>query len=536
MHTVFCGEMMNNQKAADLLFFAGFALSVLQIWLPAYYITGDGPCHLYNAQILHDLWAHKNIAFYSRFYSEVYQPNPNWMSHLSLALLLFMVNGVVAEKILLTCYVVLFVSGFTVLLKRLNSDSPLWRLVVFVFIFHYVLAKGFYNFSFSVAFLFWLMATWLRYLENKKPGTAVLFFFLALLTFFAHPMAFAFGCIGCGALTVSYSLSAKKNRMKSMGSGLLVLAACLLPCGVLFTRFASSEGGQVHLHLSRYRILELPDLNCLVNVTGKEVLMVKIIFIVLAVLFVLAIVLKYRKGFAIHRFDGLLVTAFFAAFLYLWFPDKLFGGSLFIIRAQGIAAIFAVCCISYMLPPGKIKDVAGLLLFGFFIGLSIIRIGCREVASEGVGDILSASKYIKPYSIILPLDFSPDGKDVHGNVIADRNWLFSHAWQYMGTEKPLIFLDNYEANTGYFPLVWKEETNPYYHLCTNGAIEAQPPYATIGDYKNKTGVTIDYILMWCYDASWLKDEHFRKLYAEIKGGYRIVYTSPTGRTILLAKQ
>jgi hypothetical protein len=152
-----------------------------------------------------------------------------------------------------------------------------------------------------------------------------------------------------------------------------------------------------------------------------------------------------------------------------------------------------------------------------------------------VKDYLSAANYIKPYSVILPLDFFPCGKDAHGNVIADRNWLFSHASQYMGTEKPLIILDNYEANTGYFPLVWKEEVNPYHHLCTNGSIESQPPYATIGDYKNKTGVSIDYILMWCYDSSALKDADFRKLYAEINGEYHLVYTSQTGHIVLYGK-
>ena len=50
---------MNYPRTASYLLLAGYAICLLQIWLPGYYLTGDGPCHLYNAQILHDLWAGK---------------------------------------------------------------------------------------------------------------------------------------------------------------------------------------------------------------------------------------------------------------------------------------------------------------------------------------------------------------------------------------------------------------------------------------------------------------------------------------------
>jgi len=543
---------LNSPKTANYLLLAGYLLCMLQIWLQGYFLTGDGPCHLYNAQILHDLWSGKNIAFYERFFEVVGKPNPNWMTHVLLGALLFVFKGIVAEKILLSGYVVLFVSGFTRLLKRLDSASLFWPLVVFVFVFHYVLAKGFYNFSFSMALLFWMINTWLLVLERINAVRVAGFFVMVCLTFFAHPVAFAFGGFCCLALLVSSYALEKENRkereeakkaqrngrQKLIFQNLLLLFLCILPCSLMLLKFAAGEAheGAIVLHPVKNRIIEFADFNCLVNVSSSEAILVRVVWFLLSGLLLYALFQRFRKGFQWQRYDGLFGGMLFALFLYLFFPDKLFGGSLFAIRAQYLWGLFMVCCIGYMVPAGKLKNGAGLVFFLAFTGLSIPRMLCMASASDGVKDIVSAEQFIKPFSVVLPLDFSPGGLDKKGAVIADRNWLFCHAWQYLVFDKPLIILDNYEANTGYFPLVWKDSTNPYHHLCTNGAMEGQPPYATINYYKSKTGVTIDYIMLWCYQDKWLWDEHFRKLYKEIMAGYRLVYKSESGRVELYERR
>ena len=166
---------MNSQKTLNALLLTGFILCLLQIWLPAFYLTGDGPSHVYNAQILHDLWCNKNTAFYAHYYQLVYQPNPNWLSTIVLALLMFVVNGIVAEKIYLTLYVLLYTRGFYLLLKKISGSNSYWPLVIFLFVFTHVLAKGFYNFSFSIAFYFWVVWSWIRFLDRRNIGNALLF-------------------------------------------------------------------------------------------------------------------------------------------------------------------------------------------------------------------------------------------------------------------------------------------------------------------------------------------------------------------------
>ena len=126
-----------------------------------------------------------------------------------------------------------------------------------------------------------------------------------------------------------------------------------------------------------------------------------------------------------------------------------------------------------------------------------------------------------------------------GNLQKDRNFLFVHTAQYLGTVKPLIVLDNYEANMGYFPIHWKDKTNPYFHLSSGSdstrGIEGVPPGADIDKYMQLSGVTINNIVMWCYEPAYLENETFKKLYDQINAGYHVVYTSPSKRTILFEK-
>jgi len=534
---------LNPDKTARILLLSGYGICLLQVWLPDYYLTGDGPCHVYNAQILHDLWSGRNAIFYGHFFQVVGSPNPNWMSHLLLAGLLLLFKGVMAEKILLSGYIILFISGFTRLLRRMDAHSAYWQLAAFAFVFHYVLAKGFFNFSFGIAIMFWMTDAWLALLTKRNAGHILGFFLLVCLTFFAHPVAFAFGAACCGTLAWSTvrprnSSTGRHAYSRRVLGNLLVCSVCLLPCLILLLKFAAGQAhdGGVALHLARYKVLEFPDFNCLVSLTTHEVWPVRGLWALLTCLLVYALVVRLRKGIKWHRFDGLLATMLFALFVYFFFPDKLFGGSLFVVRAQYIWALFSVCSIGYLLPRGKTKNIAGLLFFATFIGLSVMRMKCMAVASSSLNEIMKAEPSILPGSVVLPLDFSPGGRDDKWQVIADRNWLFCHAWQYMGTDKPLILLDNYEANTGYFPLVWKDSTNPYHLFCHNGELESQPPHGSVKSYKNASGSSIDYVLLWCYEDKWLEDEPFNRLYREIKTGYELIYQSETGRVELYKKK
>ncbi len=532
--------VMLRERILNILLVAGFVVCLGQLWWPHFYVTGDGPCHVYNARVLHDLWLGVNKDFYSRFFEVSNQPNPNWCATVLLSLPMFLFNGAVSEKLFLTLYAGMFAGGFYLLLKRINKEPSLWLLVVFLFIFHHTLSKGFYNFSFGIALFFWVVWSWLRFLGDRKNAHALIFFVVTGLLFFTQLLPFVFALITCGLLTVTFALdkgeSDKGVATRYFFKNVIFLFVLSAPFLALMLWFTIKEGGMgLHLQPHLYRLKELVQFRYLVNAVHGEEFFAGMVGITLTSLLLFSVAGRFKGGFKVHRYDGLFLSFLFALFVCLFFPEDFMGRVILItMRAQLFVFILASCCIAYMLPL-RWRDAGGVLLFTCFLCLSWVRFGYLQRASGAAMDYCSALQYIQPMRVVLPLDFDPAGRDADGKPVADRNYLFSHAADYMGAEKPLIMLDNYEANAGYFPLSWTASTNPYARLGRFEGIEGHPPCADIEAYTQTAGVSVDYLLFWCYDSSMLTKGHYAFLADQINRGYHEVYVSGSGRTVLYEK-
>lgn len=519
---------------------AGVAMCLAQIWWPHYYVTGDGPCHTYNATVLHDLWNGHNTAFYNRFYTVLYDPNPNWLSHILLNLPMYLFSGPVSEKLYLTLYAALLISGFYSLIKRVSGTSSYWITVVFLFVFHHTLAKGFYNFSLSTALFFWMVHAWLQFAEKKNTVNTLVFFLFSGLTFFTQLLPFVFGAVTCFGLIVSYSLSRSKAMTQSRFSyfiqNSITLGILVAPFLALMYWFTNKEGGaNIQLHHHLYRLVELVQFKYAVNAAEGETFFAAVSGIVLTALLLTSIIFRIKYKQAVNKYDGFFYSLLFILFVYLFFPEDFMHRAILIsMRAQLFLLSLAGICIAYTLPQ-QIKNAGGWILFTCFVALSVARFSYMSKASDAAEDYNSVSPYIKPYSIVLPLDFAPEGRDEHNQPIANHNYIFTHALHYTGCEKPLILLDNYEANAGYFPLQWVYNVNPYTHLSRNEGLEAQPPGIDIAAYTQASGIAIDYIVLWCYDSSFLANGDYRATDSKIRDAYHLIYTSPSKRTILLER-
>ncbi len=520
------------------LLYAGVFLCLLQIWLPGFYLTGDGPCHLYNARIMHDIWSGQNVDLYRSFFEVGYQPHPNWLSTVLLAGLMFLVKAVVAEKLFLSIYVLVYISGFYLLLKKLSPGGYYWVLSVFLLVFPLTLAKGFYNFSFSIGFYFWIIYLWILLLEHISWQRVGGLLCLIATVFFTHLLAFVFAAFTCLALLFSWCIAFGQPRAllkKYSFSRLSLLFLLFAPFILLSFWFTGAQGGlQLQLTHHFYRMVELFQLKFLVTVTNREYLFLYVASGMMFLLF-FYVMFQCKQWRRIQKFDGLLITLVLALVIYLFFPESFMGHLILIsMRVQLYILVLILCCIAYLLPDNKLKNSVGILFFICFVGLTLTRIRIQLKASDGVTEVLSASGNIKPGSVLLPLDFEPQGKDTEGNIISD-NYLFAHVAQYIGANIPLIILDNYEANMGYFPLHWIDKMNPYYNLSVDAGIEGHPPAADLAHYEAVSGRQPDYILMWCYNDSYLSDPGFSRLYHDIVAGYHQVYISPAKRAVLFEK-
>ena len=313
---------MPRVKLLYALMIAGTLLCLLQIWWPTYYLTGDGPCHLYNARIIHDLQTGTDTAFYQRFYTYETNPNPNWLSHILLSGLMYVIPAIAAEKLLLSIYTLVLITGFYKVLKQTSGSSSYWITAVFLFVFHHTLAKGFYNFSLGTALYFWMIWWWMRLLEKRNTLNTLVFFLLSGLTFFAQLLPFVLGIITCGMLAISYTATLEHrlpfiNRLAQTLITLIILCA---PFIALMFWFTNKQGGlNIQLQHHFYRIIELIQFKYLVNMSTDEELFTGITGLTIISLVIYALVYRILHRQYLHKYDGILYTTVIIAFVYLFF-------------------------------------------------------------------------------------------------------------------------------------------------------------------------------------------------------------------------
>jgi hypothetical protein len=166
-----------------------FCLLVLSylfpLWAFRYIPTQDGPSHLANAEIMKkydDAGAERLRAF---FVLNI-KPIPNLLYHLLLAGLLYVFRPLLAEKILLSAYVIIFAFALRALGKAAGGRAGPAAFLVFPIIFSYPFQMGFFGFMFSLAVGTFGIAYYWRRRDEATPWLFVTLNVLGMLIFFFH--------------------------------------------------------------------------------------------------------------------------------------------------------------------------------------------------------------------------------------------------------------------------------------------------------------------------------------------------------------
>uniref|UniRef100_UPI0019616CE7 hypothetical protein n=1 Tax=Okeania hirsuta TaxID=1458930 RepID=UPI0019616CE7 len=152
-----------------------------------------------------------------------------------------------------------------------------------------------------------------------------------------------------------------------------------------------------------------------------------------------------------------------------------------------------------------------------------------------VQEYLEVRQHIPDRSTVLPLSFAHQGLTPEGKNVARRIWLFMHAADYLGTDRSLVMLGNYEAGLGYFPLIWKADKQPYVHLGVRENIEGRPPAVDLLSYPQKTGGSVDYVLSWCMEGEFKDHPNTLDLRNQLEKAYEEVFRSSNGLAVLYKK-
>ena len=216
------GYMLNWKKPTwKHLFIFLLILHVAPLWVFTYFPTQDGPSHIYNALTLIEHHKHENYTM-----RDIWKLNitifPNWMSHIILALLLYIFPPLITEKILVTLTVGLVPISFVYFLNAVHKRGYLFCWLGFIFSYNYLLFMGFYNFALSISFFFFSFGYWWRHREDLRVNHLIVLYLLLLVTYLCHIVSYGLVLLGisvaAGCLWGSKAIATAWKERKNDGS------------------------------------------------------------------------------------------------------------------------------------------------------------------------------------------------------------------------------------------------------------------------------------------------------------------------------
>ena len=477
--------MMNFSKyhtLSHLVIVILILVYLLPIWLFSYFPTQDGISHVYNSHIITD---YNNPDFeFGDYYDVHWFPFPNWLSHISLTILMYIFSPLYAETVFLSLYVILFPVSIHYFLNAVRPNQNSLVILSFTFIYNYLLLMGFYNFAVSVPLFFLALGYWWKYKDNLDTIRIICINLLILITYFAHLISYAFVLFSIALLTVFHY---RGNIKKILLTGCSVLPAALmllvyLPTSDLVSgRPPSFDFG---------RIGELMK-----NLIGMKVLIAYdqnqswIAYSVFAcLLFLIIYTLWNGRVNLIKENSGqnlflLLFTVFLG--LYLILPNNVGPGGWVNDRLLILSMLSVLACFRLSENPRWRRIFTAGVTILAIINIAYITILCQKLNTE-LDEFNAFVEKVEDNSVILPLQFDSGGESL-------RIGIFVNGANYYCLDNGCINLGNYEVQFDYFPVHFK----PTFETPTDEkewvqTVHWRSEQIDLCDYSDN----VDYLLLW----------------------------------------
>jgi hypothetical protein len=158
------------------------------VWLlsmPAW-PSQDGPVHLYYTHVFGALLSHQPT-IYTRYYTIKHLLPPYALYYYALLALSKFVPLLLADRLIVCAYLVLFVFGFRYLAQAIAPNADRSTLLATLLALNWSVGMGFVNFCLSLALVFWAMGLWLRF-ANTRLAARLGFLLLVVAITLTHPV------------------------------------------------------------------------------------------------------------------------------------------------------------------------------------------------------------------------------------------------------------------------------------------------------------------------------------------------------------
>jgi hypothetical protein len=159
--------------------------------------------------------------------------------------------------------------------------------------------------------------------------------------------------------------------------------------------------------------------------------------------------------------------------------------------------------------PNKFNILIVCLIVMLHLGLLFKHLNgtIKRLDSDAIA-INKVESFINANSIVLPINLS-------------ENWLEPHFSNYLGVDKPMIILENYEASVGWFPIKWNEKKIPNILLGERNSVSGLQ-WASNSNSKNIR--QIDNVLLYGNTGK-IDDLNWKELKEILLSDFKLKYSS-----------
>lgn len=515
------------------LFWVLIALSLLPLWSARYFPSQDGPAHIYNALILRDYHRPSGAVF--REYFELNPgPEPNLLGHWIMSGLMLIVRPWVAEKLLITLYIVLLPLSARYAVRAVSRGGSFLAFLSFPLIYSLALHKGLYNFCLGLPLYFYFVGFWLRRRGRFNARGMAVLLGLSLLLYFAHVVALlsAYATVGMVAVTqLALEEFARgrgeinlPSRARNVLSRIILPAFVLLPSLILAARFfLQHRGDPTGIQPAARMLNELRRLSPLVSYRKSEGIcagLVAMLFATLTLCGMWRLLVKRARVSADVLLPALAVSLLF----YFLSPNSAAGGGLISPRLMlfcYLLLILWLACTPFPQWAQWAVRASAAILFLWMLAAYTVRYRQLNVY---LADYAECAPLIERNATLLPICLTDRGYyDERRPLTSDHvARLFVHAADYVAVDRNLVDLSNYEATQGYFPTLFRPGVSPEGCIKANG--EGLLDYPTRSHGRGR----IDYVLIWDIHPNQVGDALPESVKRDLAQAYDLIHISPRG--------
>jgi hypothetical protein len=503
-----------------IAYIATTAIAFLPVWLPSVFPSQDGGAHIYNAHAMAAMATRNHAAQYSDLYALNFTALANWADHLLLALITTMVSPILAEKLLVSAYVVAFAAAARYAAASVRPDHAWVAHLALPLIFTFSVQMGFYNFILCFPLYFVLIGFYWRHRDGRPMRSLVM---LLLVLYLLHPLAWLFGVLSLSLIVIAAARNRQAHGHTSPATTakrLIKVWLAAAPGVVLLFVLVGHEPvaaaqWQPFPALLRHIVFGGPlwTYGPLDTALGAA----------LFGLFAFGTVLAWRTA---RRDDasGALAWVTGAYLLLLVVLPSQWKSLGLITERVGTFAFFtwvlALAGHDYAPRARRALIIGSQTLALLFVARWTVAV---QILEPYVEEYLSVAPQIEPARRVLELNFATRGRGTGGERLSHPVAPFAHTIGLVGAERDAVILNDYEAMTSVFPLKYRSTAGDLLESTTH-----DPPDFRLEDlerFERMTCRPIDYVVVWQADP---RDEHTQALLRMLRGRYELIYASQPG--------